>query len=133
MIEVRELRIGNYLKSIDGKLICTTVKGFYGFPKNTGIINHNVVPNDFEYLEPITLTEEWLLRFGFEIFKLNNGAYEVNLNDFFTLRFIPKDKWRVKDAFYVDSNDDDIGIIIEYVHSLQNYVFALTGQELELK
>ena len=53
MIKANELRIGNYVTTIDDKITCTSVKGFYGFPVSTGIINHNNNVNDFEYLNPI--------------------------------------------------------------------------------
>lgn len=129
MIKANEIKIGNLVLR-NGFLI--EEKDKYKEIK----VSHNDITAcvvDNTSFKPIPLTEEWLLRFGFEIFKLNNGAYEVNLNDFFTLRFIPKDNWREKDAFYLYSNDDDIGIIIQYIHTFQNTFFALTGQELELK
>lgn len=74
--------------------------------------------------EPILLTEEWLLKFGFDM----------------------KDKNRldwVKGAFNLErSNEDDSKfcfevyshyIPLDYVHQFQNLYFALTGEELKLK
>jgi hypothetical protein len=70
-----------------------------------------------EWFEPIPLTEEWLLKFGFKKSSwgwIKNG---VNIQKGFTLAF--------------SSNKNSIEI--KHLHQLQNLYFALTGQELEFK
>ena len=80
---------------------------------------------------PIPLTEEWLLKFGFKRSPANNSIYlpvpelkaEIHYEMFrkqlvcvlycSTGSFIPND--------------------IKYVHQLQNLYFALTGEELTIK
>jgi hypothetical protein len=68
--------------------------------------------------DPITLTEEWLLKFGFEI----------------------TDNFQTKDRFQTHKQDGIIWfeygyIVVElnYVHQLQNLYFALTNEELTIK
>jgi len=78
-------------------------------------------------LEPIPLTEEWLLKFGFE-FHTN-----ANCQNFYY----------AKDAFICIRADEDFEWFryyngdfyheLKYVHQLQNLYFALTGEELTLK
>ena len=128
MIQKEELRIGNILNysTAENDIYKTTLdwqdlKWISEDPKSFNLV-HNSIP----------LTKKWLLKFGFEIYKLNNGAYEVKLNDYFTLKFITKDKFRENDAFYLFTNDDDSCIVIQYVHSFQNLFFALTEKELEI-
>lgn len=97
--------------------------------------------------EPIPLTEEWLLKFGFEFYdyelddeedveenetgiyksyRLNKSKflyYAVFINSDNTIDFCVKPRW----CDYVALN------FIQYVHQLQNLYFALTNTELELK
>lgn len=55
--------------------------------------------------QPIPLTEEWVVRFGFKQSNLVGGIY-------------------------TDANLDVKVHLPKYVHQLQNLYFALTGQEL---
>ena len=74
-----------------------------------------------EDLSPIPLTEEWLLKFGFE--KTTNEYYDKNngLVIWIDGQFI-NIEW--KDRFLISYT---------YVHQLQNLYFALTNTELEIK
>ena len=80
-----------------------------------------------EEIEPILLTEKWLLKFGFK--KTTDGflkiktrkrgvCLEINLK---TKRFI------LFNSFFTEL------LFLEHVHQLQNLYFALTGQELTIK
>jgi hypothetical protein len=120
-MKANELRIGNYLQDNVTK---TTVK-VVELSKDcisTYVIDRSKYPlKDGWKLEPIPLTEEWLLRFGFEkrsIIKQNDSYY---LNG--------KVVWATENGFRYFQNRD----IIKYVHQLQNIYFALTGEELKLK
>ena len=78
-------------------------------------------------LSPIPLTEEWLLKIGFE------NDLEISHNVYF------------KKHFYLEYPKDEVGynfgwfgvletaIKCKYVHELQNLYFILTGTELEIK
>jgi|WetSurSiteA1Bulk_404760.scaffolds.fasta_scaffold07782_2 hypothetical protein len=78
--------------------------------------------------EPIPLTEEWLLKFGF---KRIDMMFEN----------IPMLYWRENDIIVNADRSIDLftdkevrlNIRCEYVHQLQNLYFALTGNELEIK
>jgi len=74
-------------------------------------------------LIPIQLTEEWLVRFGFE--KDRNG---YALHDKMSLSIHVS-----KELGFVPCWSDlvlSIKYNLQYVHQLQNLYFALTGQEL---
>ena len=71
---------------------------------------------------PIPLTEEWLVKLGFE---RNDECLELEINDislvwigYITLNF---------NGTYIILNNEII-----YLHQLQNLYFALTGEELTL-
>ena len=75
--------------------------------------------NTLEYVDPIPLTEEWFLKFGFE--KTMFGHYKLR-------------------SFYIDLhsntyrlNREWVNINFQYIHSFQNLYFALTNQELTIK
>ena len=100
-MKANELRIGN-------------------FYDNNGFVSV-VSPNTIEevwnaersWVKPIPLTEEWLLKFGFE-----NGNY-FTLNNVIIYKH---DKYRYKYNYGQ--------IWVKYVHQLQNLYFALTNEEL---
>ena len=80
-------------------------------------------------LKPIPLTEEWLLKFGFN--KQGNTIYkELNGFEFGTINTN-----RSKPRFYLQTqgSTSNITLPIKFVHQLQNLYFALTGEELILK
>ncbi len=75
--------------------------------------------------EPIPLTEEWLLRFGL--------CYDTLYSeDSSNCLYYSKDQ---KVLHIMDSRDENYSyaVDVQYVHQLQNLVFALTNEELKLK
>lgn len=90
------------------------------------IAQHFIVPEyTFDKLRGIPLTEEWLLKFGFE--KDKNVEYFYN-KELLTIS-LPTELNKPKGRVYFNS-----WAIIEempkYVHQIQNLYFALTGTEL---
>lgn len=110
-----ELRLGNYVV-IDG-----SIQQVYEI-KQDSINGH--IPQE---VDPVPLTEEWLLKFGFEY--LANEQYEKHhLNLYFNW-----DKDTGLFLFIEDSTESLSFKHIKHVHQLQNIYFALTGEELEIK
>lgn len=107
-MKANELRIGNWYLSFGVDL------------KQVESITKDKILIDFH---PIPLTEEWLLKFGFDSHKSSKEllfgsliCLERQMNELFIVN--PFDKHQYK---------------IDYVHQLQNLYFALTGEELEIK
>ena len=87
-----------------------------------------------EPYKPIPLTEEWLIKFGFEKGYLN---YLVLKEEFYCYCY-EKSKGLHIEVFAHDEEDEVIDSeyltpTINYVHQLQNLYHALTGKELEIK
>ena len=147
-MKASELRIGNLIKGIyhdydDGideeieneticKVVTLDVSGSGDYPiyvYSDEDIEH------FSEFKPIPLTEEWLLKFGFE--KLN-----TKMSDCFVFQ---KGLWRVAIKDNIEKTYEWVLwherispptwclSRFEYVHQLQNLYFALTGEELTLK
>jgi hypothetical protein len=133
-----ELRIGNWYTSVkfgvpvqcelsDLDQLCTMADGAYDDPP----IN--------EMFEPIPLTEEWLLKLGFEQTYINislgNDYFYIDLNKRNSLVIRPRNDLFVgcwEWGFYGQIGHGGI-INIKYVHQLQNLYFVLTGEELIMK
>ena len=125
MMEVKDLRIGNYLVAADG-ILCEVItlekEGYKTEPVKP--IQIEPIFQSGEVIKPrlqIPLTEEWLKRFGAK----ENILYII---DNMWLQF--------EDGEWSVCNDsDELYDIpsIKHVHQLQNLYFALTGEELKLK
>lgn len=122
-MKTNELRLGNYLQAKNR--IVTVTKIFDIDNVGIGSGDPYLVSGNTPCLKPIPLTEELLLKFGFE-FQETFFHYDSH-TDF----YIFKD-FRI--ASYLGSDYElwykNIEISIEYVHELQNIYFALTGEEL---
>ena len=108
MKKSEELRIGNLVKDFAGNIFKFELQDF------CNIKNSNIYFD--EYCNPIELTEEILLKCGFEIIF-------VDFKHFYKL-----------EDFCLDDNfqplDFDLKYKIDYLHQLQNIYFALTYKEL---
>jgi len=122
-MEARELRIGNY---VNVKCIAMEIGFLDDFDAcQINIPNLNDISigsKDFLY-EPIPLTEEWLLRFGFYKKQAN---YELDNFRFHITKPMNYDGFLFCEGYSVITEK------IQNVHQLQNLYFALTGEELTL-
>jgi len=109
-----ELRIGNCVKYARGVL------------KHEGKITTigAIIVGETDFYEPIPLTEEWLVKFGFEC-NFNNPNKWLQIAENGEELEIYSD-WLGEQCLY-----DRVSI--KYVHQLQNLYFALTGNELTIK
>ena len=78
---------------------------------------------DYNYFNPIPLTEEWLEKFGLKLNK-NHTCFHIKGMQFEIPSMIG--------GFYDNEYgfDEESKIELKYVHQLQNLYFALTGEEL---
>ena len=89
---------------------------------------------DYDSIQPIPLTEEWLEKFGFVCTWCGQGdgqTWELNTPNQLPI-VIHGDMY----PLYFDYSENGswmYGAELKYVHQLQNLYFALTGQELKIK
>ncbi len=108
-MEVRELRLGN--------LAYLTAVGHESEVIEWGLEDYEFYEGRMEDIEPIPLTEKWLLDFGFKKFGKDTfylGKVKIHHR---------------KRGFVIAKRYADIN----YVHQLQNLYFALTKKELTIK
>ena len=115
-MKTTELRLGNFIQDQFGDAIIVD-----------GLDDMDVYSSDcgdipVHAVQPIPLTEQWLLDFGF--------VNDSNLHY----------RWTMGDILIYDIDDNCICISDtwefgrrKYVHQLQNLYFALTQEELEVK
>lgn len=116
-MKATELRIGNWVRFIDKKV-----------QFQIGCISHNEIEMGFVLLsevEPIPLTEEWLLKFGFKSNPYNDTYYLENIYFEGCKLVFECNKTRGFTELWSDKFP-----LVENVHQLQNLYFALTGEEL---
>lgn len=137
-LTAKELRMGNYVLDRGDKIIRID----WWETLNKACMDMNIngqkvhpLTENVEYCQPIPLTEQWLLDFGF--IKDGNGHWWKNLVTHY-LELIEMNKWFF--PVFVElpelSNEQEqrVGLPrIGSVHEMQNLFFALTGEELTIK
>lgn len=117
MIQANELRIGNYVRlsksvTVDENIIKVT-------PHDISNAYEQNKKGANSFLQPIPLTEHWLIDFGFEI------DWIISHKDEYFNLFQQGSEY-----FYTADMCNHNSIAIDSVHQLQNLYFALTGKEL---
>lgn len=141
-MRVSELRIGNYITGISFDyednaieseccVLGLDITQSLGYGWSIMVDSKDDI-DEFESFKPIPLTEEWLIKFGFERVTPMGSTYDNNyayeLKDWG--RIALKNGVLVSDQYYFL---DGLCFDIKHVHQLQNLYFTLTGKELTIK
>ena len=116
-MKANELRIGNWI-SLNGNSTQVDVIDY-----------KQVIATDFglvelKFIQPIPLTEEWLLKLGAQLdeeddsFVFTDSGFYVSVNE-------------NSEALFFFKNEELCEF--NYVHQLQNLYFALTNEELKIE
>jgi hypothetical protein len=126
MIPINELRINNYVYynnehneiGIITKLVTELITDI----NYVGINNRIDIHYLSKHINPIPLTEDWLLKLGFNKY-FDKGKFKI----------IPKARLGYEKGRTYFNSWTILEKQPEYVHELQNLYFALTGEELIIK
>lgn len=137
MINANELRCGNlvmtnnskYRSEDVGKIACITqIDSDRYFEEIKGNVSLYLIDDKYKdtygqwliYIEPIPITEQWILNFGFTESEtdLRKGNIIVRFRD--------------NESLIITIIDSVVLPKCQYIHELQNLYFALHRQELEL-
>jgi hypothetical protein len=125
-MKANEFRIGNFvtakLRSGKGREIIHKITGY-------NITNLESDITTVFIFQPIPLTEEWLLKFGFRV--KENDWYSIKTKNRWIRFEISLNKKRcilfdTKEIKYCDK------CFVNYIHQIQNLYFALVGEELTI-
>jgi hypothetical protein len=130
-MKASELRIGNYIYVSAPKEHILEARNQSIEKANYHHFNDICRCNKEWVYEPIPLTEDWLLKFGFKNkYKEPSEVFELNIGN----NNIIIDLYELLQSTYLEHRNFAINIgKLKYVHQLQNLYFALTGEELEIK
>ena len=128
MLKNNELRIGNLVKWYDVSKVLELHSEKNKFDNVYIECEESFEWTEYNKLEPIPLTEEWLLKFGFSVINESSAGkrygYVINgvFNSGLTFTF-----WKTTKEVGKFFRGD---LELKSVHQLQNLYFALTGAEL---
>lgn len=136
MIKPEELRLGNWVHHKDQWSYRQSDQDFKEFDFQWDDRDWYAIGEctmNFEDVSPILLTEEWLLKVGFETsgwlgrwqLQIENNGLIVCSDDF--------NEWWVYSGLGDSDSYGFQGAHLKYVHQLQNLYFALTNKELTIK
>lgn len=113
-----DFRLNNYVTNKEG-----------GYSQISSISNNCT-------FKPVPLTDEWLVKFGFEKGGSNRFNYiDLNVDESFYIA-VNGEEGVFNCIVALDNGEEEISECIshiKHVHQLQNLYFALTGEELEIK
>ena len=134
-MKATELRVNNWYNST--KFQIPVICEFADFAELDARADGAKVDEDLvdEMFQPILLTEEWLLKFGFELKDEVNMGFIKQINFPHMKNYLYANSKFYTTALWDDKKQIEIFIMnqAKYVHQLQNLYFALTGNELEIK
>lgn len=122
-VSANTLRIGNLISIGGDKMMKVVEIGTYTIRYLDNTYNDNFRAFiGYDYIKPIELTEEILLKCGFV--KDIETSYRWYLDEYFTYDL--DDGGFKFEGIWIEP-------LIKYLHQLQNLYFCLTGKELEIK
>lgn len=126
---IQELKIGNWV--YDSK---TTM-----FPMQVVAIGTDWIHLDFfgnegdvwevypQDVEPIPITEEILLKCGFEKEPFSSKIYKINTDDYCVIYYFEGNTLDVR-----TKDGNRVSILCKHIHQLQNAYYLVTNKELEI-
>lgn len=136
MINARELRVGNFV-NYNGKKACVTHVSDNHIGLSFGVIHdgsssrseHSIVKS--ELLNAIPLTEDILLKLGFEKMRLYDIVHYHYCYTYFTLYEMNENHdFALKYGEIVEYNYSNI--MVDSLHKLQNLHYILIDEELKI-
>lgn len=120
MINANELRIGNYVSDNFAS------DSFFAQVKKLDFTrcHYGNFHSCYSDLKPIPITEEWLLKFGFE---QRDHLWSIDIDRYNKINYNSDQKLLFSGQLGFSIQHD-----IKYIHQLQNLYFALTQKELTL-
>jgi hypothetical protein len=126
-MKAQELRIGNLVRTISEESEVLKIEAIKIFDKTTDSdcvrLESFTKWLEIDCIEPIIITEDWLIKLGFGCIPQIKEEYFRNCLSF-----------NIKDniCFFETDCQPEYFNHIKYLHQLQNFYFLLTNQELEI-
>lgn len=144
-MKASELRLGNYIQVNNGSnytgigtvatMSNTGEENDVAYYDNNGLYEYT----DLRLFQPVPLTEEWLIKFGFEAYSTHVNYIELQIksnkpSNHVVIRYgLQRDYFNIFNHSECDFTEMQYLTEVKFVHQLQNLYFALTGEELTIK
>ena len=130
-MKATELRLGNYVMNLEEEI--DRITGI-----SDPVIATEKIPGDIDvWVDPIPLTEEWFLKFGFAEDKIRSqffkscGEYIMKISvNVFSGTLKKESSWFV--SILTGYGSQPVTLVKQYVHQIQNLYFEL-DKELKIK
>lgn len=140
-MKANELRIGNWVEHphlLNGKEVkygqVVDISDYDVIEGSTGVIAiKRFKMQSSNHFQPIPLTEEWLVKFGFEKDETNLKMFNKKSTTSLVEYYFILDGYNFGLYNELMQSEIHIDLEVKYVHQLQNLYFALTGDELTIK
>lgn len=131
MINANELRLNNLLQYAGEITPVNAIWSNGNFELHSEVLQFWLIEKGDEMCTGIPLTEDWLLKFGFEnvILWLDIKSDEYKIGKSMMLCKVGGDH----SIYQLQFEGKMCQVFVQFVHQLQNLYFALTGTEIELK
>jgi hypothetical protein len=129
-MKANEFRLGSFFCYKGCIYAANVIRDNFVYGKNVNGFASGEFP--INKINPIPLTEEWLLKFGFEKDDTGVDMFDQDYYEWYQKEFpVIGVLCQSSDKEYIfDENTDTLRL--KFVHELQNLYFALTGEELIL-
>lgn len=119
-MEAKNLRIGNFVSDANAS------DSFFAKVRRLDYSRcyYGQFHSAYSDLKPIPITEDWLIKFGFDLVVKEGNQGEFRVYQLNEITYNTNHGWWWRHQLAVQP---------KYIHELQNLFFALTGTELELK
>lgn len=126
-MKINELRIGNYIQDFECEPYYFKIEEIIKRDYYWVSYRNESCSCIIDELQPIPLTEEWLLKFGFV--EDSSLYFSKTLEPYCQLFYNRKDKTICIGVRY-EAGGTELKFL--HVHQLQNLYFALTGEEITI-
>ena len=137
-----ELRIGNLIQTekYGVKIEVKAIFGKYGLECGNSGNDYDDYSPDIKDVKPIPLTEEWLIKFGFEAYSTHVNYIELQIksnkpSNHVVIRYgLQRDYFNIFNHSECDFTEMQYLTEVKFVHQLQNLFYCLSGgEELTIK
>ena len=145
-MKASELRLGNYIQVNNGSnytgigtvatMSNTGEENDVAYYDNNGLYEYT----DLRLFQPVPLTEEWLLKLGFEAYSTHVNYIELQIksnkpSNHVVIRYgLQRDYFNIFNHSECDFTEMQYLTEVKFVHQLQNLFYCLSGgEELTIK
>ncbi len=132
-MKAQDLRLGNFVIAKNEIIKIIEFRESFVLGEN----DNSIIGDLPSQMKPIELTEEWLLKIGFDAMHSSRYMYEKSIINKHNINVVVYITFHTINKTLRMDFSNDLQILnlydIQYLHQLQNAFYLLTNEELEVK